>query len=268
MGAALELLTGRAVAPGTTFTKLTMDPPGSETVRNAPIDRRIWLLQAWADNQAAGTLRIRSPRLHDNVQGLRLDIVAGVVQPLLPWGYPQRLVPQDTLTLEITGSAVAGDLEQAAFLVYYQDLPGVSARFIDTPTLRSRMVNLFTVENTITPGTTGGFTGEEAIKAEFDLFKANTDYALVGYLVDTECCAVRWRGADTGNLGVGGPGEPDLRFLTKDWFAHLSDRYGVPLIPVFNSANKEGILVDIVQDEDAAAVTVTSIFAELGAGGT
>ena len=118
-------------------------------------------------------------------------------------------------------------------------------------------------ENTIATGTAGGWSGEEAINAEFDNFKAHTDYALMGYIVSAECLAVRWRGSDTGNLGVGGPGNIAPQFGTNNWFVDLSDRYGMPLIPVFNSANKSAILIDAAQDENGTDVTVTSIFAQL-----
>jgi len=263
MGKALELLTGYVVAPGATFTPLTMAAGNSLTIRNAPVDTKILLLQAWADNQAAGTLRIRSPRLHDNVQGIRLDVTAGDPVPLLAHGMPQLLIPQDELTVELTGSAVAGDIETACLLVYYDELPGIAARFIDVPTLKRRMRHVFTVENTISLGTAGGYSGEEAINSEFDEFKANTDYALLGYVVDTECACVRWRGSDTGNLGLGGPGNEVLRDLTAKWFVWLTQEYGIPLIPVFNSANKAAILIDGAQDENGADTTVTSIMAEL-----
>ncbi len=129
-----------------------------------------------------------------------------------------------------------------------------------------RIRHIFTVENTLAFGATGGYSGEETVNAEFDLWKANVDYALLGYLVDGECAVVRWRGSDTGNLGVGGPGVEDNRDLTSTWFTMLSSMYDRPLVPVFNAANKDGILVDGAQDEDATNVTVTSIFAELAAG--
>ena len=74
---------------------------------------------------------------------------------------------------------------------------------------------------------------------------------------------MRWRGADTGNLGIGGPGNETLRHVTREWFVRLTERFGIPLIPVFNYANKAGILLDGAQDENGADTTVTSIFAEL-----
>jgi hypothetical protein len=264
MGRAMEVITGFAIAPGTTFTSLTMASGNSATIRNAPLGSDIFLLNAWADNQGAGTFRIRSPKLHDNVQGIRLDVTASDVVPLLPPGFRQRLVPQDTLVLEITGSATAGDIETACLLIYYSDLPGTDARLVSPADIMGRIRNIVTVENTLALGTGGGYSGEEAINSEFDLLKANTDYALLGYLVDAECAVVRWRGVDTGNLGVGGPGNETLRNETRDWFVRLSLAYNLPLIPVFNSANKAGLLLDGAQDENGVDVTVTSILAELG----
>jgi len=264
---ALEIIGGLATAPSTTATALTMFTGNSLTIRNAPLDSEVRLLQAWVDVQGAGYLRIRSPRLHDNVQGIRLYTVVSEPQPLLPMGYGQKLIPQDTLIAEITGSATAGDIESALMLLYYSNLPGVDARLASPEDVLRRMVNIVTVENTLALGTAGGWSGEEALNAEFDLLKANTDYALLGYQVSAECAAVRWRGVDTGNLGVGGPGIETLKALTANWFVRLSQAFGLPLIPVFNSANKAGILVDGAQDENGADPTLTSILAEIGPAG-
>jgi len=263
MGSALELITGRAVAPGTTFTVLTALTGNSFTVRTAVPGSAIKLLQVWAKVQGAGTLRIRSPALHDNVQGIRLDTRVDDASPLLPWGVPQPLQSADNLVAEITGSATSGDVELACMLIHYQNLPGVEARFIDYATLQKRLKNIVTVENTLALGTSGDYSGEETLVSEFNLLKADTDYALVGYLVDNRAACVRWRGSETGNLGVGGPAEPTLRNITKDWFARLSREYNLPLIPVFNSDNRNAILVDGAQDENGADITVTSILAEL-----
>lgn len=268
MGKALEVLTGYVTAPSTTLTALTMGAGNVLTVRNAPLGSDVRLLQAWADVQGVGTLRIRSPRLHDNVQGIRLDTTVSDVSPLLPYGFGQKLIPQDTLIAELSGSATSGDIETACLLLYYESLEGVAARLAKPEDVLSRMVQLVTIENTIALGTAGGYSGEEAINAEYDLLRANTDYALLGYLVDAECACVRWRGADTGNLGVGGPGNETLRDVTADWFIRLSRAFNLALIPVFNSANKAGILIDGAQDENGTDVTVISILAEIGPAGT
>lgn len=262
-GPAMELLTGFVTAPSTTFTAWTLASGNSLQIRNCEMVKKVLLLQAWADNQAAGSLRIRSPKLHDMVQGIRLGVVASEVQPLLPLRTPQRLFPQDILTVDQTGSAVAGDIETGCLLVYYEDLPGTMARFITPDQLMKRGTNVEAVENTIATGTAGGYSGQEAINAEFDLMKANTDYALLGYQVSAECAAIRWLGADIGNLGIGGPGTEVMKHLTGNWFVRLSEQFGLPLIPVFNSANKQGILIDAAQDENGADVTVNSIFVEL-----
>lgn len=264
MGRALELISGFVTAPSTTQTALTMAAGSSLTIRNAPLDSMVRMLSAWADNQAAGALRIRSPKMHDNVQGIRLQVTASEVKPLFPRGVSQRLYPQDTLIVDLSGSATAGDIESAAALIYYDNLPGTDARFASVEDVMRRGLNIVSIENTLALGTAGGFSGEEAINAEFDLLKANTDYALIGYLVNGECCAVRWRGADTGNLGVGGPGDELARDLTSSWFLELSKAFNMPLVPVFNSANKSGLLIDGVQDENGTDVLVNSLFVEIG----
>ncbi len=266
---ALELVSGRVTAPGGTLTALTMAAGNSATVRMADLKSTAALISTWAFNNAAGIWRIRSPKLHDNVQGLRYRITAS--DPISEWvmGQWQKLVPQDTLTLELSGSAVGGQIEQAQLLIYYTDLPGSAARFIGIPELLQRTVNVWTTEIAITPGVAGGYSGQVAINSTFDNFKANTDYAIVGFTVDVACAAVRFTSPDFANLGLGGPGNVTSRHLNARWFYELTQKFGVPLIPVFNAANKFGTLVDIVQNQAGAAVNVTAILHELAvAGGT
>jgi len=265
MGEALEIIAGDitgAVAAGT-FTGLTMHGGNSLTVRNAADDADIKLLTFWADVQVANSLRVRSPRMHDNVQGMRFETIASDLKPMLDPMHAQKLIPQDVLAVEFDESTAAADVQTFCALVYYKDLPGISGRFISVEELKARMVNILTVENTIDSGAGGDWLGGEAINAEFDLLKANTDYALIGYMVSVECAAVRYRGSDIGNLGVGGPGTETERDLTYNWFIHLSERSGINLIPVFNSANKGAILVDVCQDENGGDPIVTTILAEL-----
>ena len=263
MGKGMQVVTGFVTAPSTTFTAWTMASGDTLAVRNCPENARIHLPTFWADNQAAGFLRIRSALLHDNVIGMTAGIVASEVYPLTPCNQGQLLKSQDLLTVEQTGSAVAGDIESGSLLVYYEDLPGASARLARWQDIMGRIESYMLVTNTLASGTAGGYSGEEAINAEVDQWKANRDYALLGYLTGVEACTIGWRGPDTSNLRVGGPGNETNRELTRNWFADLSMYTGLATIPIVNAANKAATLIDCVQDENGADPIVTSIFALL-----
>jgi hypothetical protein len=263
MGLAMELISGRATAPSSTLTALTMAAGNSLTVRNTALTTDIRLIQMWAENNAAGIFRVRSPKLHDNVQGIRYRIDATDPVGLFPQGAWQKLTPQDTLIAEISGSAVGGQIEQGQLLIWYSDLPGSNARLANWSDIVSRIVNCLTVEVAITPGVSGGYSGQVAINSTFDLLQANTDYALLGGTVDVRCAAVRVTGPDFANFGVGFPGYLVNRNWTARFFKDLNQQLGVPTIPVFNSANKNGTLVDVVQDQTGNAVNVNLIVAQL-----
>ncbi len=93
--------------------------------------------------------------------------------------------------------------------------------------------------------------------------KPNTDYALLGYQVDKSGGSVHLKGADSGNVRIGGPAAPAVAHVTGEWFARLSQIWGIPLICTFNSAGKAGISVDVVTDHNAGTFDTTWIFAEL-----
>jgi hypothetical protein len=264
MGQAIEVLTGFVTAPSTTLTALTMASGDSLTIRNTNLTTKVSLLSTWAFNNAAGVLRIRSPRLHDNVQGIRTRVDATDSRPIYPrWMFDQPLIPQDTLIAELSGSAVGGQIETASLLIFYADLLGVSGRFCTSEQYDRWSVNMMGQEVAITTGAGGGYTGSASLVANFDNTKANTDYALIGYRVDANCCTVGIKGVDTGNLRVGGPGAAAQPDLTATWFGYLSNMYGIAAIPIFNAANKNAIFIDVAQNQAAAAVNVTLFLTEL-----
>lgn len=264
MPPALDTITSTGTAIGATLAATTIASGDSFTIKNAPLSSDVWLLNVWADNQVSGILRIRSPKFHDNVDAIRSRVLAGVLEPLLPWGVAQRLYPQDTEIVELAGSAVAGDIESVVQLLYYADMPGQAARLIDAATLKQRMRNFAFVRLAITMGSTAGYQGAKALNADVDLLKANQDYAVLGFTTDAETAAICLRGPDTGNLRVSCPGEPGIWHVTNHWFRRLSMAFGLPLIPVVNSANKGGTLVDVVSDENGGTANVTVCLAELG----
>src|SRR5215472_3454816 len=189
MGIGLEVISGAATAPGATLTAWTVASGNSLQIRSADLQAPTAIISAWAFNQVAGVMRIRSPRLHDFVQGIRMRVSANNSEPLYPnsgdGGFNQPVVPQDTLTVEQSGSGVGGQIEGGSFLVYYGNLPSINGRFIDVATLQKNGVNVIGQEVSITTGITIGYSGQVAINNPNDNFKANTDYALLGADVDT-----------------------------------------------------------------------------------
>lgn len=264
MGKALQVVSGRVTNPGATFTALTMNTGDSAVVRNF-VGGNAFIAELWAQEATVGTLRVRSSLLHDNAQGIRLR-VPSTCRPLIPYEANQPLTAQDTLTLELTGGAAETDA--AALLLYYQDLPGASARLASWEEVYPRIQDIAGVENNLTSGGTAAqYGGSAALNANFDVLQRNRDYAILGYLVDTNVCVVGWQGPDTSNLRVGGPGNTDPD-ITSDWFVQLDRANSDPMIPIFNSANVGATTIDLVHTATAAAVNVTTIVALLsGAGG-
>lgn len=262
MGRAVELITGLATAPTGVFSAATALTGNSFTVRDSKGQTR--MVARWDSRQATGITRITSPLIHDSSVGMQhgADDGQNRIQLLVP---SQQVFPQDALTVEMTGSAVAGDIEHTSYLLEYKDLPGVNGRFITEQELMRRAVNLFSNTITIATGVTGQYTGQVAVNSAQDQFKANTDYALVGYEVsDGPVHAIRYVGPDWGNLGVGGPGiDGTLMHDTSDWFLELSRMLNGAFIPVMNSANKALTLIDAAADENGNNPIVTTMWVEL-----
>lgn len=263
MGKLLQVISGFVTAPSTTQTALTMGAGDSLQVKGNKDNSPVKLIAAWADNQTAGYLRIRSTRMHDAAQGIRLYSVASDVENLIPAGSMQRLFQGDVLIADLSGSATGGDIETASAMLYYDDLTGSDAHLITYDELQKRGLNVVGVENTLALGTAGGYSGSEAINAEYDLLKAGTEYALCGYLTNTECATLGWTGPDLANARVGGPGNETEKEMTANWFASLARIWNLPLIPVINGSNKGNTTIDGVQDENGADPLVISLFCEL-----
>lgn len=259
MGKALELISFQATAPAAGAPMVAV-AGNSLTLRDSRAP--LWLVAFWQRRQASGFTRLTSPLLHDAVVGIQC--VGPIGNTLHVRNSIQRLFTQDALTAFGSGSAVAGDIEQSCILAAYEDLPGVNSNLIDEAELLRRGEEIYSWTNTLALGTTGGYSGAEAVNSEQDQFKANQEYAIIGYQVSVTAAAVRWVSSDFGNLGVGGPapaGAGEFSFMTHNWFVGLSNFSGMPLIPVFNSSNKALTLVDGLTDENGvdAVITTTAV---------
>jgi len=263
-GPAIDTITSQGTAIGASLAATTIAGGDSFTIKNASLSSDVFMLSFWVHNQAAGIARIRSPKLHDNVDAIRVRVQAALIFMQWSESVPQRFYPQDTEIVELAGSAVGGQIESVVQLMYYADLPGQAARFIGPGALAQRRKNNVGVRVAITLGTTTGYNGALAINANVDLLKANTDYAVLGMTGDVRTAAICLRGPDTGNLRVSVPGEPSLWHIGAEFFVRLSLAYGKDLIPVINSANKGGTLIDCVNNQAGGTENVTVFLAELG----
>lgn len=263
MGKAIQVVTGFVTAPSTTLTAVTLGAGDSLAVRNGREGTDIRLLNAWIDSQTAGYLQVKSPLFHDNVNGIKLFSTASEVYPLLEDSNGQILKPNDLLQMNISGSGTSGDIETGVLLIYYDDLPGTDANLATWQQVYPRIESYMTSQNTLALGTAGGYSGSQVITTTDNQWKANRDYALVGYLSSVECAVIRWTGPDTGNLGVGGPGNETNKNITRNWFVNLALTSGKPCIPIINAANAPATNIDGAQDENGADTQVTSIFALL-----
>src|ERR1700704_5326392 len=97
---ALDTVTATGTAIGAALLPTTIAPGDTFQIKNAKTDDN-FLLNAWVDAQVAGMARIRSPKFHDNVDGIRFRTQIGVLKPNLPTGAAQRLYAQDVEIVEL-----------------------------------------------------------------------------------------------------------------------------------------------------------------------
>lgn len=252
---ALEVITGRVTNPGAAFTALTANTGNSFAIRSHTPEGTAYLAEAWTQNASAGALRIHSPRLHDDVVGLRTIANPANVRRLFPEEWRQLVYPQDTLAVEMTGGAA--EVDAAALLIYYENLGGIAARLFSWEEILPRIEAGYTFPVAVTgPTTSGDWSAGNVLTTTVNEFKANRDYAFLGYTLDTESLAVAVNGTDTGNLRCGGPG-PLQADETRAFWVDESKRLGKPCIPVINAANAPGTLAHVAKVGAGGTVNVT-----------
>jgi hypothetical protein len=259
MGAALVTDVGVAtIGAGPVITAATAGVGSTFTVRNFPFTAKANLIDAWFQAPHAGMVRVRSPKFADNVQGIRVNGAGTLQGGLLTPATPQFLIPQDSLTVELNGTAA--DVDFAALQSYYTDLTGASPAMKMPGDISGSMEWLDTWVVAVTTSGTAGTILATAVTTTYDVSQANRWYAVLGYVVDAAVGAVGITGADLSNLNVMGPGTL-LTHYTRNYFADLSMKIGAPCIPCFNTANKGNTSVVTANQAASLAVNVTLIVA-------
>src|SRR5271167_3819933 len=91
-----------SLTPAATATAQAMTPANGQSfnVRATASPTNAWLEAVWSPSQAAGDFRIRSPRLHDDVNAIRVASELNLSQPQLKECFAQVLYSQDQLIVE------------------------------------------------------------------------------------------------------------------------------------------------------------------------
>jgi hypothetical protein len=261
MGRALQLVTGTVNAGAAGYNTVTVSPGSSFTVAAGVSEGAINLEQIWAAGAVCDQTQIFSPRMHDNNVGIRLQVGTTKLRRLLPWDVDQPLYPADTPTVQThaTGAGQTG----IGVLYEYMDLPGAQGRYATWEDVNSRIEQIYGQQVAATSSATvGTFGASVALNAATDNFRANRDYALLGYTVNAGCLAVAITGPDTSNYMVGGPGDPDP-VNTFDWFKLASLETGRAFIPIIAANNRASTFLQVADVAASTAVNVSLTLALL-----
>lgn len=267
MGKALQVVSGFITAPTAAFA--TVSPSGTDTfaVENYYQGSMAAMINAWADIDTVGQIRFRSPNFHDNVNGIHQEVAAVSPISVLPGYMSQILQANDTINAELADDGTGGP-SGLTIIEYYDNLPGADANLYRWAEIEGQIVDYMSCQvDVTTAGTPGQYDGAVAINALEDQFKASTNYALLGWTTDTQFQTIGVTGADTSNRRVGGPGTSPEVFDVRNWFIELSLQSGYPTIPVFNSQNMNGTIVDVIDTEAAGSGSITFLFARLSTPG-
>lgn len=259
MGKAIVTVAGAIANPAGTPTAVTPATGDTFTVRNFTQTSRAWLTGVVRKGATAGIVRVRSPLLLDNTQGIRFAEGSGESVDLLPMLPLQQLQAQDALVVEVTGGGAESD--GAALTMYYEDAPGANARLASWGDIAGNIAGAFPYEVNAVGGAIGVWA-DTAITNLYNLLKANEDYAILGYVCDAAVLAVAVKGDDTSNFRIGGPGSTDA-IETRTFFKRMSDDMGRPAIPIINAANVGNTFVSAIDVAAATPVNVTLVLAQL-----
>lgn len=260
MGLAIDTVGFFATNPGATITAATVSPGDSFTIRSFAPSSSAFLEEIVRKGATAGMVRVRSPLVHDNVRGVMFSTGETPSRFLLPPEVGQVVQSQDNLIVEVSGGTAETDT--GVLIVYYSDLLGASARLRSWGDIAHNIKNIKPVEVDLTTSGTIGTWVDTVLTTTENLMHANSDYAVLGYVLDVACLAFGVKGQDTSNLRVCGPGITDSSD-TSDFFVKQSDRHGTPHIPVISAANRFSTYVSALSDTASVAIKGQLVLAEL-----
>lgn len=256
MGLAVEVLGFHVANPSTTFTAVTMATGDSNVVRQFTQGTPAKLTNVMRQGATSGGWRILSPTLHDNVTGITLISAETPTNHLMPDYIGEPVQPGDTLTIQGTGGT--NETEVGAIAIYYQDVLGLAATLYNWADIMPAIEHIKPFEVDCSVGGTAGVWADTLLNATDKQAKADRKYAILGWLSDTALASVAFKGGETGNVRIGGPGPTDS-VNTMYWFIQEGQRQGTPHIPVISANNFGSTNVSILTTATSGTAKVSVI---------
>lgn len=260
MGIALDTPGFAVTNPGATLTAATPASGDSASVRVFAAGSQAHLENIIRGGTATGEVAVRSPLMYDNTFGIRVGSSISPQKWTIPHEQGQILNSGDFLGVLLTGGTAEVDI--AALTVYYDNLPGASARLHAWGDIAGSIMAFKTVKVALTTSATVGVWVDTAITVTENDLKAGMDHALLGIVTDTAVDVIGLKGAETNNFRICQPGYIAVED-TSDYFVRWSNDNGRPHIPVFNSTNAPNIFVSTLHHTASLALNAYLFLAAL-----
>jgi hypothetical protein len=220
------------------------------------------------DDAHACELSLIASRFHDQIEGIAGWVPSGAgttpvnrPQLITPPGYMQPIYPSDVLSVRALGTAK--DNVNASVVLYYQDLPGISAQLRTARAVKGATINLVGVDVTVDPSSLaqGDWSTGVSLSAGGRRLDAGKYYAVLGITSPVALAAVGLSAFETGNIKVGGPALGDAEH-DASLFTDLAEYFDMPLIPMIAGNNQDNVLL-FAADPAAGSTDITVMLAEL-----
>src|SRR5215469_9552569 len=147
---AVQTIAGFFTAAGAGTNVVTPAAGDTFTVPSFALTSKAYLEKCAVKGTTVDFLRVRSPRLHDANQGIRVWVGTTLGRELFTPGWNETLYPSDTpiVELDATGAATNGILLSYGF----DDLPGVAPLLDTYQNVQPRIVHIMGCEVDVTSG--------------------------------------------------------------------------------------------------------------------
>jgi hypothetical protein len=266
MGLAIETVgfTATTGAVGNVYATAAADAGDQLSVRQFASGSKARIEFVGLQPAAAGATRIeiKSPSLHDNVQGMEFVTAESPAAFLLPRRTGESVVRGDTLTVQLATSIAAATVIGGAMSIYYENADGLGASLKMWSDISASVTHMKPFS--VTPGAVAANTWQDtSLTTAGAQLDADRYYAVLGYVCSDPYIAVGIKGQMTSNLRLCGPGSTSTLDISS-YFAEMADREQTPHIPVFYANNRGATYLSVLSAVAVAAPKdVTLICAQL-----